>query len=66
MGSCNFSIQDSLTVGRTNPTYTDEEIAQYAQENEIDAETAQEWMAEKDFADIADAELLEEWERINK
>lgn len=55
MGSCNFSIQDSLTVGLTNPTYTDEEIAQYAQENEIDAETAQEWMAEKDFADIAEA-----------
>lgn len=55
MGSCNFSIQDSLTVGLTNPTYTDEEIAQYAQENEIDAETAQEWMAEKAFADIAEA-----------
>lgn len=55
MGSFNFSIQDSLTVGLTNPTYTDEEIEQYAQENEIDAETAQEWMAEKDFTDIAEA-----------
>ena len=54
MGSCNFSIQDSLTVGLTNPTYTDDEIAQFAQENEIDADTAQEWMAEQDFDDIAE------------
>lgn len=55
MGSCNFSIQNSLTVGLTNPTYTDEEIAQFAEENEIDAETAQEWMAEQDFDVIAEA-----------
>ena len=54
MGSCNFSIQKSLTVGLTNPTYTDEEIAQFAEENEIDADTAQEWMAEQDFDDIAE------------
>lgn len=54
MGSFNFSIQKSLTVGLTNPTYTDEEIAQFAEENEIDAETAQEWMAEQDFDDIAE------------
>lgn len=55
MGSCNFSIQKSLTVGITNPTYTDEEIAQFAEENEIDADTAQEWMAEQDFDVIAEA-----------
>ena len=55
MGSCNFSIQNSLTVGLTNPTYTDEEIAQFAEENEIDADTAQEWMAEQDFDVIAEA-----------
>lgn len=41
MGSFNFSIQDSLTVGLTNQYYTDEEIEQYAQENEIDTGTAQ-------------------------
>lgn len=55
MGSFNFSIQNSLTVGLTNPTYTDEEIAQFAEENEIDAATAQEWMAEQDFDVIAEA-----------
>lgn len=55
MGSYNFSIQKSLTVGLTNPTYTDEEIAQFAEENEIDADTAQEWMAEQDFDVIAEA-----------
>lgn len=55
MGSFNFSIQKSLTVGLTNPTYTDDEIAQFAQENETDTETAQEWMAEQDFDDIAEA-----------
>lgn len=55
MGSFNFSIQDSLTVGLTNPSYTDDEIAQFAQENEIDTDTAREWMAEQDFGDIAEA-----------
>ena len=54
MGSCNFSIQKSLTVGLTNPTYTDDEIAQFAEENEIDAGTAQAWMAEQDFDVIAE------------
>ena len=54
MGSFNFSIQDSLTVGVTNPTYTDEEIEQCAQENEIDAETAREWLDEQDFDIIAE------------
>lgn len=55
MGSFNFSIQKSLTVGLTNPTYTEEEIAQFAEENEIDEQTAQEWMAEQDFDVIAEA-----------
>lgn len=55
MGSFNFSIKKSLTVGLTNPTYTDEEIAQFAEENEIDTGTAQEWMAEQNFDDIAEA-----------
>lgn len=54
MGSFNFSIQDSLTVGVTNPIYTDEEIEQCAKENEIDAETAREWLAEQDFDVIAE------------
>ena len=54
MGSFNFSIQKSLTVGLTNPTYTDDEIAQFAQENEIDTDTAREWMDEQDFDDIAE------------
>lgn len=54
MGSFNFSIQKSLTVGLTNPTYTEEETAQFAEENEIDEQTAQEWMAEQDFDIIAE------------
>lgn len=41
MGSFNFSIQKSLTVGLTDPAYTDEEIAEFAKENEIDVDTAQ-------------------------
>lgn len=55
MGSFNFSIQDSLTVGLTNQYYTDEEIEQCAQENEIDTETAREWLSEQDFDNIAEA-----------
>lgn len=55
MGSFNFSIQKSLTVGLTNPTYTEEEIAEFAKENEIDEQTAEERMAEQDFYDIAEA-----------
>lgn len=54
MGSCNFSIQASLTVGVTETYYTEDEIAQYATENEIDMETAREWLAEQDFDDIAE------------
>ena len=38
MGSFNFSIQDSLTVGVTETYYT---------EDEIDEETAREWLAEQ-------------------
>lgn len=55
MGSFNFSIQGSLTVGLTNQYYTDEETEQYAQENEIDTGTAQKWLSEQDFYDIAEA-----------
>ena len=55
MGSFNFSIQDSLTVGLTNQYYTDEEIEQYAQENEVDTDTAREWLSEQDFDTIAEA-----------
>lgn len=54
MGSFNFSIQDSLTVGVTETYYTEDEIAQYATENEIDEETAREWLAEQDFDVIAE------------
>ena len=55
MGACNFSTQESLTVGLTNSSYTDDEIAQVAEENEIDTETAYEWMREQDFDIIAEA-----------
>lgn len=54
MGSFNFSIKDSLTVGVTETYYTEDEIAQYATENEIDEETAREWLAEEDFDVIAE------------
>lgn len=68
MGSFNFSIQESLTIGVTNPIYTDEEIEQCAKENEIDAETAREWLAEQDFDDIAEqkAEADEFVYKLNK
>lgn len=54
MGAFNFSIQDSLTVGVTETYYTEAEIAQYATENEIDEQTAREWLAEQDFDVIAE------------
>ena len=54
MGSYNFSIQDSLTVGLTGYIYSEEEIEQCAQENEIDTETAREWLAEQEFDTIAE------------
>lgn len=54
MGSFNFSIQESLTVGVTETYYTEDEIAQYATENEIDEETARAWLAEQDFDVIAE------------
>ena len=55
MGAFNFSIQAGLTVGLTNQHYTDDEIEQCAQENEIDTCTAREWLAEQDFDTIAEA-----------
>lgn len=68
MGSFNFSIQDSLTVGVTETYYTEDEIAQYAVENEIDEETAREWLAEQDFDVIAEqkAEADEFVYKLNK
>lgn len=68
MGSFNFSIQDSLTVGVTETYYTEDEIAQYATENEIDEETAREWLAEQDFDVIAEqkAEADEFVYKLNK
>lgn len=68
MGSFNFSIQDSLTVGVTGTSYTSDEVAQCATENEIDEETAREWLAEQDFDTIAEqkAESDEFVYKLNK
>lgn len=53
MGACNFSTQKSLTVGMTSLSYTEEEVKQFAFENDLDdMEVAEQWMQEQDFDDM--------------